>query len=63
MIYYLKATTLKFGMEVGLDGNLLIIVFTSHDSGRGHRIGPVCVSVCLSVRVCVCALSQLNRLT
>ncbi len=32
-------------------------IFTSRVSGRGNRIGPVCVCVCNS------ALSQLNRLT
>ena len=25
------------------------LIITSRVSGRGHRIGPVCVSVCLSV--------------
>ncbi len=34
-------------------------LFTSRVSGRGHRIGAVCVCVC----VCVSALSRLNRLT
>ncbi len=36
-------------------------IFISRVSGRGNRIGPVCVSVCLSV--CLSALSWLNRLT
>ena len=33
--------------------------FTFHISGRGNRIGPVCVSVCLCVRLS--ALSRRNR--
>ena len=33
----------------------------SRVSGRGYKIGPVCVCVCVSV--CLWALSQLNRLT
>ena len=39
-------------------------IFTSHISGRGNRIGPVCVCVCVCLSVClsVCysALSRLN---
>ena len=40
---------------------LLLSLFTSCVSGRGNRIGPVCLCVCLSV--CLSALSRLNRLT
>ncbi len=36
-------------------------VITSCISGRGNRIGPVCLCVCLCVRLS--ALSRLNRLT
>ncbi len=36
-------------------------IFPSRVSGRGYKIGPVCVCVCLSV--CHSALSRLNRLT
>ncbi len=37
-----------------------VLIFTSHISGRGNRIGPVCLS--LRVSVCLLALSQLNHL-
>ena len=43
---------------VGMDSPFaLLALITSRVSGRGHRIGAVCVCVCLS------ALSWLNRLT
>ncbi len=37
-------------------------IFPSRISGRGYKIGPICLSVCLSVCVCVCVcVSQLSR--
>ena len=38
-------------------------VITSRVSGRGHRIGAVCVCLSVHLSVCLCALSQVNRLT
>ena len=41
--------------------SIMLVIFTSHVSGRGNRIGPVilsfCLSICLSVCVSVSALT------
>ncbi len=37
-------------------------IFPSRVSGRGYKIGPVCLCVCVCACVCLSALSQPNRL-
>ena len=37
--------------------------FTSHVSGRGNIIRPICVFVCLCVCLSICTVSRLNCLT
>ncbi len=38
-------------------------IITSRVSGRGNRIGPVCLSVCVCVRVCLATLGRGNFTT
>ena len=59
---FLKSTRLPIENSVSIPflRECSITLITSCVSGRGNRIGPVCVSVC--VYVCQLALSQPNEL-
>ncbi len=59
LIPKMRSRLLCFNKEVSDWAILMLTIITSRVSGRGHRIGAVCV--CVSV--CLSALSRLNRLT